>query len=343
MKYDVVTIGGATEDITFSTTEGVLINNKKDILRQKLLAFEYGAKIKIDSSYSSFGGGAANAAVCFSRLGFKVASLVALGKDSRSQRVIKNLQNQRVNTSLVQKVSGAETGYSFLLVGPSNEHIVFSNRAANNELRITNYELRNLKQTKWIYLTSLSGSWQKNLDKIFSVKTVNIAWNPGHRQILTGIKIIGQYLAKTTVLIVNKDEAIELVLSIKGYKNKKSKYFRNSRNLLLALKSIGIKIIVITNGKNGADVYDGQTIYHQGVIKERKRVNTTGVGDAFGSSFIAGLELFNGNIKKAMYLGALNTSSVVSHSGAQNGLLTKRDIIKSISLPSGDLLQGDKL
>jgi len=41
MKYDIITIGGATEDITFYTKEGVLIDNKKDVLRQKLLAFEY--------------------------------------------------------------------------------------------------------------------------------------------------------------------------------------------------------------------------------------------------------------------------------------------------------------
>ena len=53
MKNDFITIGGATEDITFYTTEGVVIDNSKDLLRQKLLAFEYGAKIKIDAAYST--------------------------------------------------------------------------------------------------------------------------------------------------------------------------------------------------------------------------------------------------------------------------------------------------
>ena len=57
MAYDMITIGGATEDITFYTAEGLLINNKKDLTKQKLLAFEYGAKIKIDKSFSGFGGG----------------------------------------------------------------------------------------------------------------------------------------------------------------------------------------------------------------------------------------------------------------------------------------------
>ncbi|KKR32035.1 MAG: hypothetical protein UT64_C0044G0012 [Candidatus Falkowbacteria bacterium GW2011_GWF2_39_8] len=48
MKYDFITIGGATEDMMIFTDEGILFDNKKDILRQKLLAFEYGAKIIAD-------------------------------------------------------------------------------------------------------------------------------------------------------------------------------------------------------------------------------------------------------------------------------------------------------
>ena len=45
MKYDFLSIGGMTEDLVFFTDEGILLDNKDDILRQKLLAFEYGAKI----------------------------------------------------------------------------------------------------------------------------------------------------------------------------------------------------------------------------------------------------------------------------------------------------------
>ena len=49
MKYDIIAIGGAVEDITFYTNEGVLLDNQKNLFKQKLLAFEYGAKIKIDN------------------------------------------------------------------------------------------------------------------------------------------------------------------------------------------------------------------------------------------------------------------------------------------------------
>jgi len=330
MKYDFITIGGATEDITFYTKEGILINNKKDLVRQELLAFEFGAKVKVDKAYANFGGGATNTAICFSLLDFKVACLIAVGNDLRGEAVIKNLRDHNIDTSLIQKVKNIETGFSFLLVGPENEHIVFSNRAANNELRITNYELRNLKNCNWIYITSLSGKWQEVLRKIFSVQNVKIAWNPGHRQILTGLNNLAKYLLNTTVLIVNKDEAIELAVSAKRYQKRPKQFFNKVKNLLTILKSYGVKIVVITDGKKGAYTYDGRKFYFQPAIKERKRTDTTGVGDAFGSSFVAGLELFRGNIKKAMKSGALNTASVIGEPGAQNGLLTKKQIINKL-------------
>lgn len=327
MKYNFITIGGATEDITFYTGEGILINNKKDLLKQKLLAFEYGAKIKVDRSFAGFGGGAANAAVSLANFNFKIACLCAIGEDSRGQRILDNFKKRGVETALVKKVKSLETGFSFLLVGPANEHIVFSNRAANDQLSITNYELRIMRQAEWMYLTSLSGDWNKIFKKIFSISGVKIAWNPGHRQILTGLKGLKEYFKKTTCLIVNKDEAIELVLSFKKYKAKDGVFLNKVKNLLLVLSSCGPKIVVITSGKHGADALAAGKFYHQPIVKEKERADTTGVGDAFGSAFIAGLELYKQDIAKSLLLAAKNAASVISLAGAQNGLLRRKDIL----------------
>ncbi|MDD5031979.1 MAG: PfkB family carbohydrate kinase [Patescibacteria group bacterium] len=323
-RYDVITIGGATEDITFYTREGILIDNKKDILRQKLLAFEYGAKMKIDKSYSTFGGGAANMAVNLAGLGFRVASLIAIGDDERGKRVLANLKKRGVDTKLVQKIKGIETGFSFVLINP--EKIVFSDRAANSELGIRNKELRSLRNAKWVSITSLSGKWEKVLNKVFSVKGLKVAWNPGHVQLDSGVKNLKKFIAKTAIFFVNKDEAIELIVSDPKYKKKSHEFLNNPKELLKVLKSWGPKIVVITRGKDGADAYDGQKFYHQNIIKEKKRVDTTGVGDAFNSSFIAGLEFYKGDIAKAMYLGIRATASVIAKQGAQNGLLTIKDL-----------------
>ena len=331
MKFDFITIGGATEDMTFYTREGVVVDNKKDILKQKLLAFEYGAKLQVDNGYSTFGGGAANAAVCLSLLGLKAAGLVAVGDDSRGTYIIDNLKKKGVNTSLVKKIPGASSGFSFLIAGPQNEHVVFSHRAANEKLNIDANDLKKLKQTDWIYLTSLSGNWQGVLAKVFSLNNIKIAWNPGHVQLHRGVKVLGKYFKKTEVLIVNKDEALELVVSSGKYNRHNGKFLDDVKNLLKIIKEWGPRTVVITSGKDGVDVYDGRNLYHQNIIKEKKRINTTGVGDAFGSSFSAGLKIFKGDVKKAMYMGVYNTASVVGSMGAQSGLLTRKEMMKKIA------------
>lgn len=329
MKYDIITIGGATEDITLYTKEGVLVDNKDDILKQKLLAFEYGAKIKIDKTFTGFGGGAANAAVCCAFLGFKTAALIAVGDDERGMKIKRNLEKQGVDASMVQVVQGVESGFSFLLVGQDNEHIVFSNRASNIKLTVNETDLENLKNANWIYITSLYGQWQDILDRIFSVHGLKVAWNPGNAQFDAGIAVLNKYFKKTKVLIVNKDEAIELVISDEQYKKKSIKFLKNIKNLLFIIQGWGPEIVVITNGKYGADAYNGVKIYHQDILREKKRVDTTGVGDAFGSSFIAGFELYQGNIDKAMKLSIRNTASVISQQGAQNGLLKSAEITRN--------------
>ncbi len=323
--YDFITIGGATEDVTFRTDEGVFVDDPK-IPEQKLMGFRYGSKIKIKEAHSSFGGGASNASVNFAGLGFKAAALVAVGKDDRGKKILENLKKNRVDTSYVQK-KDRESGFSFLLVGPDNEHIVFSNRAANQELEIGKKELDLIKKSNWVHITSLSGKWKQNLRQIFSLAPEKkISWNPGHVQLQAGVKSLSRFLKKTEVLFVNREEAIELMLSDDKYQKKEDEFFLEIKNLLKALKEYGPSLVVVTRGKKGANAYDGEKFYYQAKIKEKRKIDTTGVGDAFNSSLAVGLRLYQGDVQKAMKLGSYNTASVIAQEGAQNGLLTKKDI-----------------
>lgn len=326
MKNYIITVGGATRDTTFFTDEGVLIDNQRDVLRQKLLAFEYGAKIKIDRFYFLFGGGAANAAVNFAVSGFKTACLARVGQDESGRAIIANLRQHGVITSLVSSEKNRETMISFILVTPGGERIIFTSRAANNNLRISRQEERILKQADWLYLASLPGDWLTAARKIFSLSGPKIAWNPGASQYQAGLKKIASFLKRTSVFCVNKDEAIELVLSDARYRGQSPAFLNNVKNLLVALKAAGPEIVLITSGQDGADVYDGHNFYHQAVFPEKKRVDITGVGDVFNSSFVAGWELSGGDIKRALYLGAKNTASKIAYFGAQNGLLDLRQI-----------------
>lgn len=332
-KHDIITIGGATYDITFfpDAKETQLIDNKQDILRQKLLAFEHGAKINAEKVVYGFGGGAANTAVSFANFGLKTAAIVAVGNDIFGAEVIANFKKRKVSIDLIQKISRHASDLAVIIIGPDKDRVIFFDNKIKNKLRLSRKSIAAIKNTKWAYLASLSGDWQKILDEVFSVKNkkpdLKIAWNPGQSQLVGGLKELNGFLKQTEVLILNQDEAIQLALSDLEIKEKKID-LNDVKNLLPLIKNYGPKIVVITCGKDGAWAYDGVKMYYAAIIENQARVDTTGVGDAFGSSFVAGLELFKCDIDKAMKLGILNTSSVVAAPGAQNGLLRKEDLKK---------------
>lgn len=319
MLKDFLTIGSLTEDIVFFTPEGLLLDNKKDLLRQKLLAFEYGAKVNIKNYGHYFGGGASNTAVNLAKAGFKVSCLAQTGSDERGSRIIKNLQSFKVNIDNIIVDNKNDSGFSFILSN-NKDRIIFVYRGSNNFLKIEKRHEKLIKNYKWVYLTSLPDNYLSSLKNLFTFKN-KIAWNPGLNQLSGGYKKIGQFLKKTDIFIVNKDEALELIKNSPGYSSKGYSFLNNISNLLKILKNLGPEKIILTDGTKGAYFYDGENLYHQGITRSQKRVDTTGVGDAFGSTVVGALERFSGDYKKAMLLGVKNTASVVSMSGAQNGLL----------------------
>lgn len=330
-KSGIVTIGGATYDITFfpDDKDMIMVDNKQDILRQRLMAFEHGAKISSKKVVHGFGGGAANAAVSLANFGFISSAIVTVGSDIFGKEIISNLKKRKVRIDLVQRIPRFASDLAVIIVGPDKDRVIFRDDNVKNELELNRKDIAAIRNAKWVYLASLSGDWQMILAKVFAVKNkqrdLKIAWNPGQDQLAGGLKELGFFFKLTEVLILNQDEAIQLAMMDPEIKEKNIN-LNDIKNLLPIIKKYGPRIAVITCGKDGAWAYDGVKMHYAAIVERQPRVDVTGVGDAFGSSFIAGLELFNGDIDKAMRLGILNTASKVAVPGAQNGLLAKKDL-----------------
>jgi len=320
-RKKILTIGGATEDISFCVQEGMVVDNREDLLRQKLFAFEHGAKIPIDKLFFSFGGGAANSAINFAHLGFEVFCMASIGDDERGKQILRNLRDRKVRTKLMQISKNKSSAVSFILIGRDREHVAFVEQGAKNNLNIKEADLRAISKFDWIYLSSLSGKWEANLAKIFSQvdkrENLQIAWNPGGVQLRAGIRKLKKYLTQTSVLLLNRDEALELVVSDPEYKGRGENFFNNIKNILGILKKYGPHIVVITDGAHGAYTY-GDYFCHQKANDVKKVIDTTGVGDIFNSSFVAGLEIYNGDLKKAAELGAKRAGVLLNKIGAQS-------------------------
>jgi len=328
-KVDVVTVGSAIKDVMFYSDEVEVIKNKNNLTKQKLMAVEYGAKLEVGEVFLNFGGGAMNVGVGLRNFGLKVAPLVNVGKDVNGQEIFYFLRKMKMNTSLVQVDKKHATGFSFILTALNDkEHTIFTFKGSTRHLKIPN--LKNIK-TSWYAVSSLSlNDWDQELNKVLKEvertwelvdsKRVKLAWNPGGKQ-LSEYQKMKKFLPKTEVLIVNKDEAIELVLNLYGKKVNKTK-INQPRYLLDLLRQTGARNIVITAASKGAYGIDDKGKYYYESSKAKKIVDTVGAGDAFFSGFIAGFhkkKTFEDGLKS----GIKNSTAVLREIGAQNGLLKK--------------------
>ncbi len=328
-SYDIISIGGAVQATTFYTTTGKVIDTPHNLTAQRMLAFEYGAKINSTDVHFSFGGGAANVATTCSRMGLKTGIITRIGKDQIGGAILQEFRANNVATALVQQDPKLFTGFSFIVTTDKKEkeHVAFMSRGANDALHISLNELATEKAS-WFYITSLSGkNWLPTLKTIFAVaakRNIKVAWNPGTLQLQAGKRILAPFLQKTHTLLLNKDEAIELVLSGITLGKKNPAHLSRPLYLINLLAEWGPKVILVTEGHKGAWAGDGAHVYHQSATRG-KVADTTGVGDAFGSAFVSSLWHGNG-LPEALKWGALNSGAAIAKIGAQEGLLTLRTL-----------------
>src|SRR4030042_404459 len=108
--------------------------------------------------------------------------------------------------------------------------------------------------------------------------------------------------------------------------------FEKEKEIFRKLDKYVKGIVVMTKGPKGVVVSDGKYIYSAGTYKERRYIDRTGAGDAFGSGFVSGLvkvgqpkagRPWAEKIEEAIRLGSANGTAGVEELGAKNGLLTK--------------------
>ena len=314
---DIVSIGGCSSDIFYKTAEGKILKDKK----QDFLAFEYGSKIIPEDTYFTYGGGGYNSTRNFAKLGLKAALVSSVGSEDTGTVILKNLKAANIGSQFLNRSTKLHTALSFVVVD-GKDHVLFTYRGANDDLKIENW--KGLKNAKWFYISSLSGHSHMLIPKIFKFARMNkikIAWNPGSVQLEEGYGHLAPFLKETDILSLNKEEAKELVKSAKSKVDKK-----DTKSILAEVKSFGPKIAIITCGRQGAYVCDGFADYFQKSLSA-EIIDTTGAGDAFGSTFTA-CQIMGLSIEVSMQKAAKNAASVVGRWGATEGLLKRSDLLK---------------
>jgi sugar/nucleoside kinase (ribokinase family) len=324
-KYEVVTIGDAFQDL-FVFSDDFKVLRDPSFKSGKSLSFDYGAKIDVENIEYHSGGSAINAAICFSKIGFESAIISFIGSDDSAEKIISQIETAGISSELLQK-DDEPTNTAVILSHDGDRTILaYHGKRDFNSLALA----KNLK-TNWFYLSPI-GKESANLEnKIIQNIAKNgsgLVWNPGPLQIKQGAKANRHLLHLCNILILNREEAI----SFSGCGQSKIE------DCLKDLHQAGAKLVVVTDGKNGAKEFDGE-VFYQIDSSPDERVDATGAGDAFASSFASRIisecdiikpQKFMPNretISEALKWGIVNSGSVVGQVGANSGLLSKSEII----------------
>lgn len=323
--FDIITFGSASQDV-YLESKNFLPLKGKNFKSGKGICFNFGSKIELEKAMFFSGGGGTNTAATFANLGLKTAYCGMVGNDCFGDVIINELKAMNIDISLVQRTKAQKTNISFILNYPGADKSIMVYRGASDILQENNIPWAKLKNTKWFYLAPFSGKLAGLTGKLIDYAKANkikVAFNPGYKQLVSLNRKC--FLKKVDILIINKEEAS---LITKLSYNKEIEIFKKMDKFVPG-------ICVMTKGKDGAVVSDGEYIYSAKSMS-KKVVDTTGAGDSFGSGFVSGIAKTN-DIVFSIQLGMANSAANLAKFGAKDGLLKLRQKFEKVEVTKNAL------
>ncbi len=325
---EVICIGSCSQDIFFPSDEYVIYDTPDDITSKQKAAFEVGGKFRSPNRYEAIGGVAANTSIGLARLGVVSACYTHIGRDGLGDWVLHELEKESVLTHLVQRESGIRTDLSAVVVlAKSGDRIIFHNRDANERLLV---DEKKLSHTDWIFMSALNGDWKTNVAKVVAHldrSSTRLALNPGQHNLKDDPELLLSLVARADVVVLNKDEAIELLM----HESENNQNLLNDERFLLeTLLAKGVRYVGLTDGMRGAWATDGTDFLFAPIHTLGPVVDSTGAGDAFTSGFLAG-RVRGLPLRQLLAMGMLNSGGVVTRYGAVDGLQSKADCERLLS------------
>lgn len=263
-------------------------------------------------------GNSPNAAVAAARLGLNSALITNIGDDKHGKDCLDSLNKDKVITDYVTIEKDKLTNYHYVLWYDVDRTILIKHTKFD-------YKFPTLKDSAWIYLSSLAENsleyHQEISEYLKSHSDVKLAFQPGTFQIKFGTEKLKNIYARTEIFFCNLEEA-EVILNIKS---------KDISELSKGINAFGPKIVVISDGPNGAYMYLNDELWHIPIYPDiAPPLERTGAGDAFSSTMTAALALGKTPLE-AFIWGPVNSMSVVQEIGAQKGLLSREKLEEYLS------------
>lgn len=287
---------------------------------EKWLAVPYGRKPKyerVDIVRSV--GPSPNAAVSCARLGLRAGLMAWVGGDTVGREALEYLAKENIDTEPMVIERDKLTSYWYVLNYKADRTMLVKSEKYQ-------YQWQDPKtKPDWIYLSYLGeDSWPLHealIDYLEREPSIKLVFQPGTFQFDWGAKKLKRLYKRAYSVILNREEAVEVT----------GADYNSLRGLAGALHAIGPEVVVITDGPAGSYAsFNGQLYNMPNYPDPAPPLERTGAGDAFASTFIAGLALGE-TPETALTWAPINSMNVVQHIGAQAGLLTRKDIKKYLA------------
>ena len=310
-KYDLVCIGDVVMDAFIALKEARVEWDKAH--EHPRISMAFADKIPYESLMVATGvGNASNVAVGAARLGLGTAMLTSVGDDDYGRQIIDMYHKEGISHEYVKVNRGLPTNYHFVLTYEAERTILIKHQ----KYAYTDPKLLD-KKTDWLYFSSIAEHTlpfhKKVGDYLKHHSDVRMGFNPGTFQLRFGAKALASIYRHTYVLFVNREEAAFIL----GTKNEDIAF------LFKGLHKLGPKVVVITDGPNGAYASDGVNHYFMPPYPDPKPpISRTGAGDAFSTGFLSAL-IYGLPVQEALRWAPIESMHVVQFFGAQTGLLKK--------------------
>lgn len=312
-SYDFIAIGDIVTDAFIRLKDAKVncdINNDNCTISMR-----FGDKIPYEKVIEVKAvGNAPNASVSAARLGLDSALITDLGDDQHGADMVEKLRGEKVGTDFVTVHPGKTSNYHYVLWYEDDRTILVKHEEFD-------YRWPEIKTApEWLYFSSLGENslpYHQVIADYAKANKVKLAFQPGTFQIKLGAEKLKAVYEASEIVFMNKEES-QRVLNTKE---------TDIKNLLADLRALGPTLAVITDGKAGAYLGTPEGDWFMPPYPDAKPpLDRTGAGDAFASAFTAALALGE-TPQTALTWAPINSMNVVQYVGAQEGLLTKPQLL----------------
>jgi ribokinase len=347
LDFDILTFGSITLDILIPIPERVGVELDCRASGACFLEVPLGDKIQVNQSLVLCGGGAANSAVGFSKLGLKTAIFGVMGDKSNKGFLLQELARNGVNTDYLTFAEHEASSFSVILNSWQGERTVLHRRTQSDHFGAA--DLQNAPRARGVYVSHIYPGSDHLLDLIPERRALTgelFGWNPGKTQFKKGFSAFESVFPAIDVLILNVEEA-EMFTGLEAEKisyeaydasifgekvssgtQARVEFLSDVRALAEKFLNAGVGQVVITDGGAGAQLFTNNAHFwtpSQGV----KKIDTLGAGDAFSTGILAA-KIYKKSIREQLLWGSFASAGVIGAYGAQAGQLKKSEMEKAI-------------